>query len=111
MDPSPMAAAQRLTELSQIVLPLAPLIGVPASSSDVARKAIVITNAGLNGQPVPAMATHSVVRGDTLSGIALKHYRDGRKWPLIYAANAATIGSSPNLIKVGQTLRIPNAAT
>ncbi len=55
------------------------------------------------------LAEHEVVGGDTLSGIALKHYgtavRD--KWMAIYEANKEIIGDNPSLIRVGQLLKIP----
>jgi LysM repeat protein len=47
---------------------------------------------------------HVVVAGDTLSGIAVKYYRDANKWREIADLNRIT---DPNLIVVGQTLRLP----
>lgn len=49
----------------------------------------------------PAIRTYTVVRGDTLSGIAA---RFGTTWQAIYAANRGIIGSNPNLIRPGQVL-------
>ncbi len=58
------------------------------------------------------IATHKVVAGDTMSGLALKYYgsavRD--KWMQIYEANKELIGDNPAFIKVGQTLNIPELA-
>lgn len=54
--------------------------------------------------PTPAR-TYTVKRGDTLSGIASKS--PGVTWQAIYDANRALIGSDPNLIRVGQVLKIP----
>ena len=55
------------------------------------------------------LAEHTVVSGDTLSGIALKYYgstaRD--KWMLIYEENKKIIGDNPNLIRPGQVFKIP----
>jgi nucleoid-associated protein YgaU len=51
--------------------------------------------------------TYTVVKGDTLFGIAKKFYGDGNLWHLIYNANKAKIGANPNLIKPGQILIIP----
>jgi LysM repeat protein len=50
---------------------------------------------------------HYVVRrGDTLSAIAhRKHVRGG--WHALYKANKRSIGANPNLIQVGQRLRLP----
>ncbi len=51
--------------------------------------------------------THTVVPGDTLSGIALKYYEDASRWPEIYEANKDKI-KNPNLIHPGQTFVIPD---
>jgi nucleoid-associated protein YgaU len=50
---------------------------------------------------------HYVVRsGDSLSAIAhRKHVRGG--WHALYKANKRAIGSNPNMIRVGQRLRLP----
>ena len=57
----------------------------------------------------PFMAEHTVVSGDTLSGIALKYYgsADRDKWMAIYEANKEIIGSNPGMIRVGQVFQIP----
>lgn len=52
--------------------------------------------------------THTVVPGDTLSGIAKKYYGDASRWPEIHAANKDRI-KNPNLIYPGQTFIIPDA--
>ncbi len=53
---------------------------------------------------------HEVARGQTLSSIA-RHYQASEgldiSWQDLHAANRATIGSNPNLIRPGQRLRIP----
>lgn len=46
-----------------------------------------------------------VRRGDTLTGIAAR-YRI--VWPGLYEANRAAIGGNPNLLNVGERLRIPS---
>ena len=50
-------------------------------------------------------AAITVRSGDTLSGLAASHRVEGG-WPAVYAANRATI-SNPNLIYVGQVVRLP----
>lgn len=49
---------------------------------------------------------HEVVKGDTLSKIALKYYGDANLYPKIFEANRDVLGD-PNKIQVGQKLRIP----
>lgn len=55
---------------------------------------------------LPPMQEYVVQRGDTLSSIAAKMYRDPNKWRIIYDANRGTL-TSPESVKVGQTLLIP----
>lgn len=48
---------------------------------------------------------YTVVKGDTLSGIAAKlHYPGG--WQALYAKNKGVVGSNPNLIKPGEVLQL-----
>ncbi len=62
--------------------------------------------------PANGPETYTVVRGDTLSGIAASFYRTKRDamllWPIVYDANRAVIGGNPNMISPGQKLAIPN---
>jgi nucleoid-associated protein YgaU len=51
---------------------------------------------------------HVVVAGDTLSAIAKEHYGDASKYPVIFEANRPML-KDPDLIYVGQVLRIPPA--
>jgi nucleoid-associated protein YgaU len=60
-------------------------------------------------------ATVTVVRGDTLWDIAARQIgphataeQIAREWPRWYAANRAVIGPTPNLIRAGQVLTVPN---
>lgn len=55
--------------------------------------------------PAPAR-TYTVVPGDTLWGIAQKFLGNGARWPEIWNMNQDKI-ANPNLITVGQVLRIP----
>jgi nucleoid-associated protein YgaU len=48
--------------------------------------------------------THTVRRGDTLSGIAARHYNDPGLWRHIATANGI---SNPRVLKPGQVLRVP----
>ncbi|MFC9165049.1 transglycosylase family protein [Streptomyces fungicidicus] len=49
---------------------------------------------------------YTVVRGDTLSGIASDE-RVGGGWHVLYDANRSTIGGDPDLIMPGQRLSLP----
>jgi nucleoid-associated protein YgaU len=49
---------------------------------------------------------HEVQKGDTLSKIAQQYYGDASLYMKIFEANQDTL-KNPNLIKVGQKLRIP----
>ena len=50
--------------------------------------------------------TYTVIAGDNLSKIAKHFYGDANKWKTIFEANKDTI-KNPDLIRVGQVLRIP----
>lgn len=59
----------------------------------------------LAGPPAPPL-THTVARGDTLSGIAKHYLGDTKLAPLILDANRDVL-TDPSKIEVGMTLRIP----
>ena len=50
--------------------------------------------------------TYVVRAGDSLSAIAQKYYGDANRWKEIWEANKDKV-PDPNLITVGQELRIP----
>lgn len=56
--------------------------------------------------PYHGFAQYTVASGDTLSSIAAKYYGDANRWPRIFEANRHQI-QDPDLIFVGQVLRIP----
>ncbi len=59
------------------------------------------------GLPVPASERiYEVVSGDSLSKIAKQFYGDANKYLRIFEANKDQL-SDPNLIRVGQVLKIP----
>ena len=61
---------------------------------------------GPGATAVPALRTHVVAAGDSLSRLAQRYYGDAKRWQEIYNANAALLG--PNgILKVGTELRIP----
>jgi LysM repeat protein len=57
-------------------------------------------------QPVEADTIHEVIAGDTLSGLAKTYYGNASMYMKIFEANRDIL-DDPNLIKIGQKLRIP----
>lgn len=55
----------------------------------------------------PPPKTYTVKSGDSLYAIAKQTLGDGSRWKEIYNANVAIIGKNPNLIRPGQSFRIP----
>lgn len=55
----------------------------------------------------PGPFYHEVVRGETLSKLALFYYGNYRSWRSIYRQNRRVIGKDPDLIYPGQRLVIP----
>ena len=49
---------------------------------------------------------HEVKKGETLWKIAVQYYGAGALYPKIFEANKETL-KNPDLIKIGQRLRIP----
>jgi murein DD-endopeptidase MepM/ murein hydrolase activator NlpD len=60
-------------------------------------------------KPAPA-PTYTVQKGDSLSAIAKRTLGDGNRWREIYDLNRDVIGSNPNVIHAGQTLKLPGGA-
>ncbi|MBN1567075.1 MAG: LysM peptidoglycan-binding domain-containing protein [Acidobacteria bacterium] len=56
----------------------------------------------------PEVKTYTVQSGDTLSKIAKQFYGNANTYMKIFEANKDQL-KDPNLIKVGQVLKIPNA--
>lgn len=50
--------------------------------------------------------THTVVRGDTLGGIAAKHLGDASRWPEIHELNRDRV-RDPKVLRRGTVLRLP----
>ncbi len=57
-------------------------------------------------EPAPEAVFYTVQGGDSLSKIALAHYGDAMKYPVIFEANKPML-ENPDRIYPGQVLRIP----
>lgn len=70
-------------------------------------KPVAAAPAKVEAEAAPAGETiHEVVRGDTLGALAKKYYGKSSLYKKIFEANQDIL-DNPNLIKVGQKLRIP----
>lgn len=58
------------------------------------------------GDEWDATQWHVVQKGETLSKIAQQYYGDASLYPKIFEANRDVL-KDPNLIRIGQKLRIP----
>jgi nucleoid-associated protein YgaU len=58
-------------------------------------------------EPEPVVKIHEVVSGDTLGAIAQKYYGKASQYMKIFEANRDIL-DNPDLIKVGQKLKIPD---
>jgi nucleoid-associated protein YgaU len=63
--------------------------------------------ADLKVEKTDLYGVYTVKSGDTLSKIAKYVYSDANKYPKIFEANKDQL-SNPDLIKVGQKLKLPN---
>lgn len=82
-----------------------------SSATAPAAKAADFSNvqAGSSTTAPAAVDSYTVVGGDTLSKIAKKFYGNANHWNAIFDANRDQI-SNPDMIRVGQVLKIPAAA-
>jgi len=72
-----------------------------------ARPPVVTPSSNANNAARPGLS-YTIVRGDTLSGIAFAAYGNANRWPDIYRANAGVIGGNPHLIFPGTVLVLPS---
>jgi nucleoid-associated protein YgaU len=94
--PSPAASPQR------------PALASPVTSSSPVVPAAQASPAPAGGAGATAnQQTYEIQSGDTLQAIAEQFYGDASQWQKIYDANRDVIGSNPNALKVGTSLKIP----
>jgi nucleoid-associated protein YgaU len=80
---------------------------VDSRDTDASVQAVFLHCPPFSAAPgVAEVDTYTVVKGDSLSKIAVKFYNDQTLWQFIYAANRKKI-KNPNLIYPGQVLVIP----
>jgi len=60
----------------------------------------------LETSPSPETAYYTVAKGDTLWRISQRLYGTGSRWSDIYDMNRAVIGANPDVLRIGQVLRI-----
>ena len=77
-----------------------------AGPSAAAGKTVTPPVANSGGQRTPALKTYVVQPGDTLFGIAERHYGDGTQWPKVREANKSRIHADGQ-VRAGQVLLIP----
>lgn len=97
------AANQTLTEETTSTT------GTTSTSSVTTTSTTANTNSlGYASNGAPFIASYTVKKGDTLSGIGANY---GVSWKRIYAENKSTIGSNANKIYPGQVFKIPKYAS
>ena len=72
-----------------------------------AKYADLTADIGIDASLAVPAKVHEVAAGETLSKIAKQHYGDANKYMKIFDANKDQL-SNPDLIKVGQKLKLPN---
>lgn len=91
----------------------------PAGSYQPAPQPVISDNPTYTSTPTPAAShepaatatpaatgnrTYTIKKGDTLYGIAVAHYGDGKQWTRIANANP---GLDPSKLAIGKTIIIP----
>lgn len=79
------------------------MIRIPPPVAPVQPEAVAVP---AEAPPTSGETIHVVARGDTLSALAKRYYGKAGLYMKIFEANRDIL-SDPNLIKVGQRLRIP----
>jgi nucleoid-associated protein YgaU len=102
--------APSLEVKTQIMAAFNGLVETENTINTIRIKAVAPAPGGMLPMPEVAPAgetVHVVVSGDTLSGIAKKYYGKAGLYMKIFEANKDIL-TNPDVIKVGQKLRIPS---
>jgi nucleoid-associated protein YgaU len=97
-----MQAFNALVEADNVVNQIR-LVQAPAAKFGLPGPAEAMPSAAA---PSAQETIHEVVKGDTLSGLAKRYLGNGNLYMKIFEANRDQL-KDPNLIKIGQKLRIP----
>jgi len=98
-----MGAFNALVETDNTINTIRVKAAAPAPPPGPAPKAEAVPVPGAGGETI-----HVVVSGDTLGALAKKYYGKASLYMKIFEANKDIL-KNPDLIKVGQKLRIPKA--
>lgn len=109
-EATPAAAPAGAAAGATFEVPSGGFVGGPAEAALPVEAGQVESAATESVEAVPAEAggerIHEVVSGDTLGGISKKYYGKASSYMKIFKANTDQL-DNPDLIKVGQKLRIP----
>lgn len=102
------ASADMPTAMDTAAVPVEPVAPAAANpAAPVAPVAPIAAEPAAVDNPAPAMPeSYTVVKGDTLGGIARKYYGRASAWPRIAEANADLL-KGKTLIRPGMKLQIP----
>lgn len=98
-SPAAAPSASSATQPAPMTIVQAPTVAAPSSPA-----LTTSANRTVAAAPAPAANSYVVQKGDTLWGIAQKHYGEGMRWVDIAKANGL---DRPDKIAVGQRLVMP----
>ncbi len=101
----PVPAADDLTVVSETETVV--VTETSGTAEDAATTVAPDAAADTASDAAPAEEVYTVQQGDSLSLIAKKFYKDGRKYHRILKANADVLKGNPNRLRPGMKLRIP----